>query len=150
MKKGCFFMLLIVFMSLGSCTITKKVNSISDVMPAGANICIEKNEKVAEPDILNVIQNVFVKSGYQVNVFPKAPESCDYRLTYIAYRSWDIFTFLSHANIYLFNKHELIGSVEYKLPAEVFLGGGINPEKWNSTEQKIAPLLEKMLNIKKQ
>ena len=140
-------MLLLACLSLGACAVTKKVNAISSVMPNGANICIEQNEKVAEPDILNVIQNVFMKHGYRVSVYQTAPESCDYRLTYVAYRRWDISTFLSQANIYIFNKHELIGSVEYKLPSGIFGGGGISPEKWDSTEQKIAPLLERMLNI---
>ena len=36
------------------------------------------------------------------------------------------------------------GSVEYRLPSGIFGAGGINPEKFDSTEKKIGPLIDNL------
>jgi len=135
------------FSLLSACSITKNVRSAASEIQAGDTICIEVNPRVTEPDILNVIEQSIIDSGLVAEVHTKAPESCELKLTYVAYRKWDFSSFLSKANIMLYKQSRLIGSVEYQTPNGIFGGGGVNPEKWASTESKISPLMNELLKI---
>lgn len=132
---------------LSGCSITKNVSSAASEIQPGDTVCIEVNPRVTEPDILNVIEQSIIENGFFAEVHTKNPESCELKLTYVAYRKWDFSSFLSKANIKLYKQNRLIGSVEYQTPNGIFGGGGANPAKWGSTESKISPLMAELLKI---
>lgn len=138
---------LLTIVLVSGCSVTRNVNSAASQIEAGSTICIEVNSRVSEPDILNVIEKSIINNGFNASVHTEVPDSCGYKLIYVAYRKWDFSSFLSKANIKLYRSKRLIGSVDYQLPNGVFGGGGINPEKWASTEEKISPLMNELLSI---
>jgi len=139
--------LIFIVTVLSGCSITRNVQTAAGQIETGNSICIELNTKVTEPDILDVIKQSIARNGFIIETHAKVPESCELKLTYVAYRKWDVTTFLSQANINLYKNNQLIGSIEYKTPTGLVGAGGINPAKWDSTEEKIAPLMDKLLKM---
>ena len=139
--------LVFMVMFFSSCSITRNVQTAANQIENGSLICIEVNPRVTEPDILNVIEQSIVRNGFFAERHTKAPDTCELKLTYVAYRKWDITTFLSQASINLYKNSQLIGNIEYKTPTGLVGAGGINPAKWDSTEEKIAPLMNQLLNL---
>jgi hypothetical protein len=145
MKTSKIIALLFVSLLLtSSCAIKKNVSPVNREIEAGATICIELNPDVLEQDILGVIKSGISRNGFKATVYKKIPDTCKYSMKYAAYQKWDFTTFLSYANIQLFDVDELIGSVEYGLPSGVFGSGGINPEKFSGTDEKISPLIDRL------
>ena len=138
---------LIISGVISGCSITKNVRSAASEIQPGDTVCVEVNPRVAEPDILNVIEQSIIDNGFVAEVHTTIPESCELKLTYVAYRKWDFSSFLNKASIKLYKESRLIGSVEYQTPNGIFGGGGVNPAKWGSTESKIAPLMTELLKI---
>ncbi|WP_417845925.1 Sbal_3080 family lipoprotein [Thalassospira povalilytica] len=134
-----------VIPALAGCSVTQNVMPVSGGMEPATVICIEDNPSVTEPEILSVIANSITSHGYRPKIYQDVPDDCAYRLTYVAYRKWDFTTFLSQADIRLFEQNELIGQVFYKLPNGLFGGGGLSASKWASTEEKIGPLMDELL-----
>lgn len=73
--------------------------------------------------------------------YREIPNTCTYVLEYVAFQKWYLSLFMYEANIKLYHAQELIGAANYKLPTGIFGGGGMNPAKWNSTKEKLDPLL---------
>ena len=109
-----------------------------------AEICILENPKVIIADFLPVLQEGIQRNGLRSKVYREVPSTCAYVLEYIAFQRWDFTPFMSEANINLYNAKELVGTVSYKLPSGIFGGGGVNPAKWNSTKEKLDPLLDEL------
>jgi hypothetical protein len=130
---------------LAGCSVTRNVVPVSGVIQTGSVNCVEDNPRVTEPEILSVIINSINAHGYKPKIYQEVPDDCAYKLTYVAYRKWDFTTFLSQADIRLFEQNELIGQVFYKLPNGLFGGGGLSASKWASTEEKIGPLMDELL-----
>lgn len=116
-----------------------------------AEICILENPKVIIADFLPVLQEGIQRNGLRSKVYREVPNSCAYVLEYIAFQRWDFTPFMSEADIKLYKAKELVGTareivgtVSYKLPSGIFGGGGANPAKWNSTKEKLDPLLDEL------
>jgi hypothetical protein len=125
------------------CSIQTAVQPISYSTPI-SEICILENPKVIVSDVLPVIQENISKHGLRSNLYHEIPKSCTHVLEYVAYQRWDMTTFMSEANIKLYQENKLIGSVDYKTPTGLFGAGGINPAKWESTKSKLDPLLDEL------
>lgn len=97
--------------------------------------------------MLSVIEKSINNNGYIAKSYNQVPNNCQFVLSYVAYQKWDGTAFLSQAAISLRKDNQLIGDVLYKTPNGIFGGGGINPEKWSSTESKISPLMDQLLKI---
>ncbi len=136
---------LVGLVSTAGCTVTQNVRTAANDIQVGSIICVENNPKVIEADILDVIEQSILDNGFVAEVYDSTPETCELKLTYVAYQKWDAAKFLSQAKIRLYKHNRLIGSVEYKTPQGIFGGGGINPAKWDSTEEKISPLMNVLL-----
>ncbi len=96
--------------------------------------------------MLPILQAGIARAGLTSRVYRDAvPETCAYRLEYVAYRRWDFTAFLSDADVVLYRGNERVGSFKYKTPSGIFGGGGANPEKWQSTGEKLDPLMDAML-----
>ena len=109
-----------------------------------AEICILENPKVIIADFLPALQEGIQRNGLRSKVYREVPSTCAYVLEYVAFQKWDFKPFMSQANISLYSGKELVGTASYKLPNGIFGGGGINPAKWDSTKEKIDPLLDEL------
>ncbi|EPB6720561.1 Sbal_3080 family lipoprotein [Vibrio fluvialis] len=139
----------ILFSLLSGCSVVKNVQPVQINLDRNSPICVEVNPKVIEDDILSVIANGVRRNGYQVETYKVAPETCLTRIEYTARQKWDFTTFLSDADIWLYQGNKILGSVQYRTPRGIFGGGGANPEKWSSTESKISPLIDELFMLQK-
>lgn len=129
--------------AISGCAIQTTVQPIPPNQPI-AEICILENPKVIISDFLPVIQEGIQRNGLRSKVFREIPNTCTYVLEYVAFQKWDFTPFMSEANIRLYHAQEIVGTANYKLPSGIFGGGGINPAKWNSTKEKLDPLLDEL------
>ena len=71
----------------------------------------------------------------------KSAQGCVYSMTYTALRSWDVTTYLSHAELYLWKEGRQIAQAEYHLRG----GGGLALTKFASTQTKMEPVIDQLL-----
>jgi hypothetical protein len=111
------------------------------------DVCIEENPKVIVEDFLSVVRNGFDRHGIATKVVNRpAPKECEYVLTYTALKTWDLGTYLHHAELRLESGGRLVGLAEYHLAGK----GGFSLMKWQSTKTKIDPVIDELLaNIKR-
>jgi len=136
---------LAVIGSIAGCAIQTTVQAVPPNRSI-SEICILENKKVIISDFLAVVQEGIQRNGLRSKVYRETPNTCAYVLEYVALQRWDGTLFMSEANIRLYHAQELIGAANYKLPTGIFGGGGINPAKWNSTKEKLDPLLDKLFH----
>lgn len=107
-----------------------------------AEICIEQNPKVQVTDFVAVVQRGLQERGISSQLYPQVPASCDYRMTYVAYRSWDFVPYLSSADLEIWDKNQhRVGAAHYHLRGK----GGMSMAKWQGTQTKMAPVLTQLL-----
>ncbi|MBI5203402.1 MAG: hypothetical protein HZA11_00625 [Nitrospirae bacterium] len=108
-----------------------------------SHIFIQKNEKVAAQDFISVLIDGCSRHGISTSVVTNGYTSGekDFTLQYTALRNWDLGTYLTHAEIYIYRNRLLIGSAEYHLIAD----GGFSLFKWQGTEAKIGPVIDELL-----
>ena len=110
-------------------------------------VCIEDNPKVIVADFVSTVEDVFHAHGITTEIYTAdMPDSCKFKLTYTALRSWDLAPYLSHAELRLFKVRELknqerIGYAEYHLVG----GGGFALNKWASVKSKMTPVVNQLL-----
>ncbi|MCG8591591.1 MAG: Sbal_3080 family lipoprotein [Proteobacteria bacterium] len=105
-------------------------------------VCIQHNPKVQVADFVDVLQAGFERHRIPTQVFEgDLPASCEFVLTYTALRSWDLATYLSHAELYLDRNGERVASAEYHLRGK----GGYSLMKYQGTEQKMTPVIDQLL-----
>jgi hypothetical protein len=130
---------MLVGLTLGCGSHKGKVSPLSADL-AVQNVCIERNPAVAVQDFLPVVENGFTRHGISHQVYlDDFPENCDAVVRYTALRSWDVTPFLRTANIDVFKDSRKVAWIDYYHPH------GFNPSKWASVEEKIGPLMDKML-----
>lgn len=129
--------------SVAGCAIQTAVRPLAPDRDV-AEICILENPKVIIADFLPVLQEGIQRNGLKSKVYREIPSTCAYVLEYVAFQRWDFTLFMSEADIKLFNAKELVGTASYKLPTGIFGGGGVNPAKWNSTKEKLDPLIDEL------
>ena len=104
--------------------------------------CIEDNPKVIVADFVSTVEDVFHDHGITTEVYSGTiPNSCNFKLTYTALRSWGFSPYLSHAELRLFKGRERIGYAEYHLKGK----GGFALNTWASVESKMTPLVNQLL-----
>lgn len=124
----------------GGCTSVKVKNVDPSIKLS--HVCIEKNPKVIVAGFLAVVQDGFARHGITTEVYDEEePSYCDYRLTYTAFKKWDIATYMHHSELRLYDKDLQIGYAEYHLNG----GGGLALNKWASVESKMNPVIDELL-----
>lgn len=121
-----------------------KVNKVSEEHEI-VKICIEENNKVTYSEFLEVVRDRLTYHSIDNLVYrdpENIPEGCEYTFWYTALRSWDLVTYLSHAELKVYKNKELIGDAEYHLNG----GGGLAMTKFASTENKMNPVIDELLN----
>lgn len=108
------------------------------------HVCIEDNPKVTVPNFLQVVRDGFTRHGISTEVYSgEAPAACTAILRYTALRSWDVTTYLSHAELSLETRTgDRIASAEYHLNAK----GGFSLMKWQSVKTKMDPVIDELLS----
>ena len=107
------------------------------------NVCIQENPKVWVRDFLPVLKDGFTRHGIATTVYSGTtkPAGCEYVLTYTALQSWDLDTYLSHAELWLEKDGQQIGYAEYHLIGK----GGLDLTKWDGTKTKMDPVIDDLL-----
>ena len=125
--------------SLGACT-TVNVRKVDSSKHPIRLVCIEENPKVLVSDVIFVLESGFQRHNIKTLVYrDKAPEQCEYTLWYTAFRGWDITPFLRNVQLRLRNGEETIASATYNH------SGGLALNKWASTEEKLNPVIDELL-----
>ncbi len=107
------------------------------------HVCIKNNPKVTVTDFVQVVEDVFNNHSITTEIYNgNTPEHCQYNLSYTALRSWDLSTYLSHAELRLYKGVQRIGYAEYHLIGK----GGLALNKWASVKSKMTPVINKLLS----
>ena len=127
---------------LSACT-TMKIEPI-DTRHNLDQVCIKNcDQECFDADMLSVIKKGFERHGLSAQVYSgELPSDCLYHLTYYCERSWDLAMYMHHAELRLFHDKNQIGYAEFHLKGE----GGFSFTKYNSTEEKMNPVIDKLLS----
>ena len=111
------------------------------------HVCIENcSERCFDGDMLDVIRDGFQRHGIASQVYTgDVPDQCEYHLTYMCNRTWDLATYLRHAELTLFRGRNQVGFAEFDL----IQGGGFALTKFQSTKTKMDPVIDELLTGKK-
>ena len=105
-------------------------------------VCIENNPRVIVNDFVDVLRDGFDRYGIATEVTSGGRiRQCEYVLRYTALQSWDMSTYLSHAELRLESNGRQIAFAEYHLKAK----GGFSLMKWGDTKSKIDPVIDELL-----
>ncbi len=144
MKKLSFILVFItIFVSACTAVSVKPLDKSLSI----SIICIKNNPKVIVPGFLSVVRNGFEDHGITtVMLDDTKKEKCEAILTYTALQSWDITTYLSHAELRLEDRGgKRLAYAEYHLVGK----GGFSLTKWASVKSKMEPVIKELLTGKK-
>lgn len=128
-----------VLLSFAACT-TVNVRPVDAKANPIQLVCIQENPAVLVSDFVSVVEAGFQRHGIQTLVFKdKAPDQCEYRVTYTATRRWDLAPFMNYAELRLQKGDETLSLATYRH------SGGFALNKWASTESKMDPVLDELL-----
>jgi hypothetical protein len=131
---------IILALLTAACT-SVKVQSVDTSLPL-LHVCIQRNHAVEVSDFLPVLQEGFERHGIGTEIYNgNRPRRCEYVLTYTALRSWDVKTYLSHAELRLLRAGQQIAFAEYHLRAK----GGLSLMKFAGTKSKMDPVIDELL-----
>lgn len=92
---------------------------------------------------MSVIRDGFKRNGIATQIYTgNLPSECEYHLSYYCERTWDLATYMHHAELRLYRGQAQIGYAEYHLNG----GGGFSMMKWDSTKKKMDPVIDELLN----
>ncbi|HXJ36523.1 MAG TPA: Sbal_3080 family lipoprotein [Candidatus Eisenbacteria bacterium] len=136
--------LLAIAALLSACT-SVKVKPVDPSMGV-KHVCIENNPKVVVGDFLPVVRDGFTRHGITTEVYspnaPAVPDGCQLILKYTALQSWDLTTYLSHAELTLQTPDGTqVASAEYHLVGK----GGYALTKFQGTKTKMDPVIDELL-----
>jgi hypothetical protein len=105
-------------------------------------VCIQDNPRVQVSDFVTVLRDGFDRHGIATEVISGTPgPKCNAVLTYTALRSWDVGTYLSHAELRLERDGRQLAYAEYHLRGK----GGYSLMKWQGTKTKMDPVIDELL-----
>lgn len=106
------------------------------------HLCIQENPRVTVPGFVGILQDGIQRNGLTSEVYSGTkPAHCEYVLGYTALRSWDLGTYLSHAELRIDLNGRQVASAQYHLRGK----GGLALNKWKSAESKMAPVIDELL-----
>ncbi|MDR3630098.1 MAG: Sbal_3080 family lipoprotein [Desulfocapsaceae bacterium] len=141
MKKLFLNMVLISILCLSGCTAVT-VRPI-DASLQLKHVCIEDCQSTCfEGEMMGVVRDGFDRHGITTQVYSGTPPSeCEYNLSIMCERSWDLAMYMKHAELRLYHNNLQVGYAEYHLNG----GGGLSPTKWGNTRTKMEPVVDEML-----
>lgn len=112
----------------------------------GQVICIEDNPKVIVPAFDEYLKEAFDRHGIKTKFYDKdkVPETCEYKLHYLALRSWDMGTYLSKVKLELLDKNESkVALVDWRQ-------NDFALNKWRNDQGKVYDLVDQLVGQKKE
>jgi hypothetical protein len=130
--------LLIAALTLASCT-TTHVGKPREAPDAVSLVCIQENNRVVIDDILDVLDQGFLRNGIETRLFSASePEDCSYVLTYTARRSWIGVPFMRYAHLRLLYEGSVIATATYT--------GGLDTNPYASNRDKLDPVIDELVS----
>ena len=106
------------------------------------HVCFKENPAVIVPGFLDIVRDGFDRHGIATSVVSgDMPPGCEFQATYTALRSWDLTTYLSHAEIRIEKAGRQVGFAEYHLIGK----GGYSMMKWQGVKTKMNPVIDALL-----
>ena len=106
------------------------------------HVYIRENQKVIVGEFIGVLRDGFSRHGISSEVVdPYEKVEDGYVVTYTALQTWDVSTYLSHAEIRIEKNNRIIASAEYHLKGK----GGLSLTKWASVKSKIDPVIDELI-----
>jgi hypothetical protein len=136
------WLMLLAMVSAFGCT-SVKVRPV-DVSLEISHVCIEDGQQACfDGQMLGVIRDGFERHGITTQTYTgDIPSSgCEYHLSYMCERTWDMATYMHHAELRLYHANAQIGYAEYHLNG----GGGFSLMKWEGTKTKMDPVIDELL-----
>ena len=134
------FIFLVIASAFG-CTATKVTPLKSDLELK--HVCIQDGKlSCFDGDMLGVIRDGFDRHGISSEIYSgELPSECEFYLSYMCARTWDIAMYMHHAELRLYREMAQIGYAEYHLKG----GGGFSLMKFESTKKKMDPVIDELL-----
>lgn len=130
-----------ILLCLQACTSVQVKPISANHVNAINEICISSNPAVTIDNFVPVIEKRIQYHGIKTRVLTAAESrKCQYELQYSAKRSWDGVTYLSWAELRIYNNGQPLGDAEYKLKGK----GGLSLTKWQSVETKMNPVVDQL------
>lgn len=137
--KNIYTLLLIIFLTACTSIKVREVDSSHQI----SHVCIQDNPRVVVGDFISVVRKGFKRHGITTEVYHgRKPGYCEYHLNYTALKTWDIGTYMHHAELTLYRGRKDIAYAEYHLVGK----GGLALNKWASVESKMNPVIDKLLS----
>ncbi|MDN5511167.1 Sbal_3080 family lipoprotein [Acinetobacter sp.] len=135
----------LVGVSLVGCgSMSVKPLSLSN-LNQGQLICIEDNPKVTVPAFEEYLKEAFGRHNIKTRLFANGtvPDTCEYKLNYVALRSWDMGIYLSKVKLELLNsKDEQVALVDWRQ-------NDFALNKWRNDQGKVYDLVDQLIEKKK-
>ncbi len=131
---------LVLTLFIVGCTTTnvKKIDPLLQV----SHICIQYNPKVIVAEFVPVVRKGFERHGITSETYTGSkPSHCEFHLTYVALKNWDMGTYMHHAELRLYEGVNPVAHAEYHLVNK----GGLALNKWDSVESKMNPVIDELL-----
>lgn len=145
MKKIILCSVMGLMMALSGCGSMSVKPVALTAINQGQVICIEDNPKVIVPAFDEYLKEAFNRHNIKVKFYDKdkVSETCEYRLHYVALRSWDMGTYLSKVKLELFDKNESqVALVDWRQ-------NDFALNKWRNDQGKVYDLVDKLIGQKK-
>lgn len=105
------------------------------------HLCIQDNPRVTVPGFVEVLRDGIERNGLSSEMYEgQKPVHCEFVLTYTALRSWDLGTYLSHAELRIERNGRQLASAQYHLRGK----GGFSLTKWQGVETKMNPVIDEL------
>jgi hypothetical protein len=110
------------------------------------HVCIQDcSDRCFDGDMLGIIRDGFERHGISSQIYTgNVPDQCEYHLTYMCNRTWDLSMYMHHAELSLYRGRNQIGFAEYHLKQ----GGGLALTKFQSTKSKMDPVIDELMTGK--
>jgi hypothetical protein len=135
------FWIILALVFASGCTAIKvqPVNTALEIKHA----CIEDGQQMCfDGEMIGVIRDGFERHGISTQIYSgNLPSECEYYLSYMCERTWDLATYMHHAELRLYRGKDKIGYAEYHLKGK----GGFSMLKWESTKTKMDPVIDELL-----
>ncbi|MBL8737827.1 MAG: trypsin-like peptidase domain-containing protein [Planctomycetes bacterium] len=126
---------------LPSCTVLTDVEVVQCRI---REVCIERNS-VADVDLSGLLADAFRRKGLKVTVVDAGrSQGHEFVVRYSTRSQWDFATYMADARVEVFRRSTRVGGLSYSLPDS---GGGLSWSKWDSPEEKLGHLIDKMLSV---
>jgi hypothetical protein len=108
------------------------------------HVCVKDCQQMCfDGQMIGVIRDGFERHGITTLVYTgDMPSGCEYHLSYYCEVTWDMATYMHHAELRLYRGQSQIGYAEYHLNGE----GGFSLMKWESTKKKMDPVMDRLLS----